>query len=145
MDETKIYHEATAAGTKKLVPADGPLSALADRLADARNAMEEALDAAKTFGEAYAKVEAELFDALEQQGLTSIRTPRGLFRLNDMAWARIADAALAREWAEANMPEVITLNHTRLSVVVREALKGGRPIPPGIDFTMSRKITWRRT
>lgn len=125
--------------------AEARLSAIADKLANARNLLDAVEDSARQYRADYEQVEAELFEALEQQGLRSIRTDRGLFSLNDLAWAKIADAATARAWADENMPEVITLNHTRLSVVVREALKKGEEPPPGIDYTLSRKINWRRS
>lgn len=130
---------------------------LADQLADARIALDAAEDAAKLAKAKYDAIEAALFDAMENTGLLSIRTERGLFRLNDLAWARIEDADKARVWAEQQMPELLTLNNSRLSKLVRDALKGevtvagGEPdpatntlLPAGVTYTTSRKITWRR-
>lgn len=130
---------------------------LADQLADARIALDDAEDRAKLAREKYEAIEAALFDAMEATGLQSIRTARGLFRLNDMAWARIENPEAARHWAETQMPELITLNNARLSKVVRDALKGevaveggvpdplsGVVLPAGVTYTTSRKITWRR-
>ena len=130
---------------------------LADQLADARVALDTAEDAAKIAKARYDGIEATLFDAMENVGLQAIRTARGLFRLNDLAWARIEDPDKAREWAEQNLPELLTLNNARLSKLVRDALKGeitvagGEPdpatntiLPAGVTYTTSRKITWRR-
>ena len=126
---------------------------LADQLADARINLDKANDLAKLAQGEYDEVEALLFDALENANLESIRTDRGLFRLNDLAWASVEDEDQARIWAEANMPELLTLNRQRLSVVVRKVIKGeedapGVPpgqTPPGVTFRTSRKITWRRS
>jgi hypothetical protein len=138
------YNEATTDHGKKLIPEGSVVAALAHVLADRRIALDAARDAADEAEREYREVEAQLFDAMEAQNLTAIRTPRGLFRLNDLAWAKIIDGEAARAWAEANLPEVITLNLQRMAVVVRTALKAGQELPPGVDFTTSRKITWRR-
>lgn len=122
----------------------GDLKAIADDLADARLALERAMDAEKAARETYEAYEAELFDALENMGVRQFRTERGLFTQNDLAWAQVEDEAAARAWAEENRPELLLLNRQRLSVLVREALKGGATLPPGVNFTTSRKITWRR-
>jgi len=92
------------------------------------------------------QLEAELFDAIENAGLRAIKVDNiGTFSLNDLAWARIADRQAALEWAEANMPEILTLNHTSLSMLVRAAIKGEGDMPAGVEFTTSRKISWRKT
>lgn len=130
---------------------------LADQLADARNELDAAEDAAKLARAKYEAIEAAMFDAMENSGLLSIRTERGLFRLNDLAWARIEDPDKARVWAEHEMPELLTLNNSRLSKLVRDALKGDVTVangavdpgtnvmlPDGVTYTTSRKITWRR-
>jgi glutathione S-transferase len=85
-----------------------------------------------------------LFDALERTGLRSVKHELGTFSLNDLAWPSITDAEAARKWAQAEMPELITLNNARLAVVVRDYLKGERDnLPAGVDFRTSRKIGWR--
>ena len=131
----------------------GTIKELADRLADARLRKDEADEVAKVYQGQYDEVEAELFDAMENAGMSSVRTERGLFRLNDLAWASIEDAERAREWAAAFMPELLTLNNQRLSKLVRDTLKGdavvdgaddGTNLPPGVGFKTSRKVTWRR-
>lgn len=128
------------------------IKALTDLLADRRVALDEANEAAKLAQDSYDKVEAALFDRLEDQGLTQVKTERGLFRMNELAWASVVDEEAARVWAEANMPELFLLNRVRLSVVVRRVLKGEEKapgleagaLPPGVDFKTTRKITWRR-
>lgn len=95
---------------------------------------------------AYEEVERALFEAIEGTGLRAVRTPTGLFSLNDLAWPKIEDAEAARRWAEAEAPELITLNHQRLIKPVRDFLKGDAPeLPPGIGFTQSRKIRITRS
>jgi hypothetical protein len=129
------------------------LKELAHVLADARVALDLANDAAKEAQATFDGIEAKLFDALEGAGLTSIRTERGLFRLNDLAWAAVEDEDKARAWAEENEPALLTLNRQRLSVIVRrvitgdEAAPGLEPgvMPPGVNFRTSRKISWRRS
>lgn len=126
---------------------------MAEHLAIARISLDKANDEAKAAQELYDAWEAKLFDALENAGLQQIRTERGLFRLNDLAWASVTDEEAARIWAEHNAPELLSLNRQRLSVIVRRALKGeetapgmeGQTLPPGVDFRLSRKITWRRS
>lgn len=133
------------------------LSKLADHLADARVALDHAQENEKLAHDKYDAIEQAMFDSMEAAGLTSIRSDRGLFRMNDLAWAKIADPAAARLWAELNEPDLLTLNNARLSKIVRDALKGeatiegGEPdpmtgvsLPKGVTYTTSRKITWRR-
>jgi hypothetical protein len=122
----------------------GDLKAIADDLAGARVQLEAAMDAEKEARATYEQFETELFEALENAGIRQFRTERGLFTQNDLAWATVTDEEQARAWAEANMPELLLLNRQRLSTVVRSALKEGEALPPGVDFTTSRKITWRR-
>lgn len=120
------------------------LADLADRLANMRILLEMKEDEVAEIRRSYEGLEHDLFDALENAQLTQIRTDRGLFSLNDLAWASITDIEKARAWADAVMPELLTLNLQRLSKVVRDALKEGRELPEGVDFKTSRKITWRR-
>lgn len=120
------------------------LKAIADDLAEARVALEAAMDAEKAARSTYEQYEGELFEALENAGIRQFRTERGLFTQNDLAWAAVEDEEKARAWAEAEMPELLLLNRQRLSTVVRSALKESHPLPPGVNFTTSRKITWRR-
>lgn len=122
------------------------LRQLADRLADLRVRLDEISEAEKHARAEYEAVEHDLFDALENAGIRQLRTERGLFTQNDLAWARIVDPEKARLWADNNMPELLTLNQQRLSKIVRDHLKGEGidAMPDGVDFTTSRKITWRR-
>lgn len=148
--DAELVREAIAEG---ISPGKDHLKRLADLLADAKIRYDTAQAEADEEKKAYDVIEATLFDALEAAGLESIRTERGLFRLNDLAWARIEDAEAAKAWADAHMPELLTLNSQRLSKVVRDALKGdveidgavaGTGLMPGIGYVTSRKITWRR-
>lgn len=122
------------------------LEQMTHRLADLRIRLEMAEDEAKRIRGDYEQVEGELFDALENAGLKSVRTGRGLFTLNDLAWAKVTDQEQAKAWADQEMPELLTLNLSRLSKIVRDTLKGERQgdIPPGVDYSTSRKINWRR-
>jgi hypothetical protein len=128
------------------------IKALTDLLADRRVRLDDANEEVRARQEAYDGVEAALFDRLEDQGLTQVKTERGLFRMNELAWASVSDEEAARSWAENHMPELLLLNRQRLSVVVRRILKGEEQLPdgkagelpPGVDFKTTRKITWRR-
>lgn len=119
------------------------LSDIIDAYALSREAYERADEVAKQKRETMEKVEAQLFAEMERQNLRSVKHDRGTFYLNDQAWARVADEVAARQWAQHEHPELITLNRSRLSVLVREALKEGQPLPPGVDFTASQKVGWR--
>lgn len=115
-----------------------------ERYADACIVLDEAMDAEKAARATKERLEDALFDALEAEGVRQVRHHRGLFSMNDLAWAAVEDESKAREWAEAEHPEIITLNRMRLSVMVREAIKAGTDMPPGVTFSTSRKVTWRR-
>jgi len=131
--------------TETPIPTGAPTQAIRD-LADEFHLLVVERSAAKaTLEEVEARydvAQARLFDAIEAAGLRSVRTGAGMFSLNDLAWPRIADPSAALAWAEANAPEFITLNHQRLISPVREAIKEGRDLPPGVDFTTSRKIRY---
>lgn len=85
----------------------------------------------------------DLFDELERQGLRSIRHELGQFLLDDKAWSKVVDPVAARNWAEEHAPDLITLNTTRLNPFVREALREGTDLPPGVEYSIGRKIQWR--
>ncbi len=143
---------AAATGAPLAVAADSPIDALIQDYADARNAREAADEEAKRLRETEQQYEQKLFDALEKQGLRSVKHARGSFSLNDLAWASIADAEKARQWAEASMPELLTLNTQKLSVIVRETIRGEREDlaeadleQHGITYRLTRGIKWRRS
>lgn len=111
----------------------------------ARTRREQHEDEGKAIRAREAELEALLFDAMENQGLRSVRHAQyGQFILNDLAWADVIDEAKVRAWADAEMPEILLANRSRLATVVREALKGDRDMPPGVEAKFSRKINWRR-
>lgn len=120
---------------------------LAHQVAVWRQAIAASEESIKDMRAEHDKAEGALFDALENTGARSVKTDDGTFSLNDLAWAKVEDPAVAREWAEHNRPELITLNHQKLAVIVREALKGeeGAVMPPGVTYTTSRKINWRKS
>lgn len=120
------------------------LTALVNAYADARLEHERVKALEKLAAKPREEAERALFDALRAGGFRSVRTERGLFTLNDQAWPRIVDPVAARNWAEIEHPELITLNHTSLGPVVREALKEGLDLPPGVDATFTAKVNWRK-
>ena len=124
--------------------AAGPIDELIQAYAAARSAREDSDARTKRLRVAEEAAERELFDELERQNLRSARHALGLFGLNDTAWAAIEDRDAARIWAEAEAPELITLNSQRLSAMIRERLREGDDLPPGVGYTVSRKINWRR-
>lgn len=121
------------------------LDALVNAYADARRAREEADDRVKRLTDIEQRAETALFDEMERLNLRSVKHDRGLFMLNDLAWASVEDREAVLSWAQREFPELLTLNNQRLSVLVREYLKGERDeMPPGTGFKTSRKINWRR-
>lgn len=120
------------------------LVAMTEKLALLRIRLETAEDEAKRIRGDYEAVEHDLFDALENAGMRQMRTEWGLFTLNDLAWAHVTDPEAARAWADQQLPDLLSLNQARLSKIVRDRLKEGGELPPGVDFRTSRKITWRR-
>lgn len=123
------------------------LKKLADLLADYKVRLEAAEDLVKNIRLDMEATEAQLFDALENAGIRQVRTDRGLFTQNDLAWAAIEDRDKALAWAENVMPELLMLNSQRLSKLIRDFLKGEGDLaemPDGVGFKTSRKITWRR-
>lgn len=145
-DVERLSFDVAAATGSPILIEKGDLDLLIKAYADARNAREEADERAKALRAAEGAVEVQLFDAMERLSLRSVQHERGRFGLNDLAWADIEDSDVAREWAKAAMPELLTLNNQRLSMIVREFLKGERDeLPPGVGFKTSRKISWRRT
>lgn len=140
-DLSLAFGQATGAP----VEARGELDALINAYADARLYREQADDHAKKLRATETEIEGKLFEAMERLNLRAVRHARGLFTLNDLAWAVVDDEGSARDWAESNMPELLLLNRQRLSVVVREHLKGERDaLPPGVSWRTSRGINWRR-
>jgi hypothetical protein len=111
----------------------------------AKSGLEKIKDQEKRQAKEVATVEADLFDEIENAGMRSVKVDGiGTISLNDLAWASISDRTVAMEWAEQNRPELLTLNHQQLSVLVRDFIKGEGEMPPGVDFTTSRKISWRK-
>jgi len=102
-----------------------------------RDTIKSTLDAVEI---KYVEAESLLFEAIENAGLSSIRTPTGLFSLSDLAWPRIEDRDKLLAWAEAEHPELLTLNLQRLQTPLREALKTGAELPPGLTYSVTRKI-----
>jgi hypothetical protein len=125
-------------------PKEGEPSARIRDLADEFHMRKIARDAAKQTYERhqaeYDDAEGRLFDALENAGLQSVRTPAGLFSLSDLAWPRIEDRERLLAWAENEHPELLTLNLQRLQTPLREAIKDGSELPPGLGFSTTRKI-----
>lgn len=124
-------------------PASAHIKDLIEAYAAARSVRTEAANRLKHLQAVEDQAAGALFDALEAQGLRSVRHELGLFSLNDLAWASITDPEKAREWALVAEPELITLNAQRLSKMIRDRLAEGEELPPGVDFRTTRKINWR--
>lgn len=111
-----------------------------------RRRREQIDDEKRAAQDAEAIAEARLFDAIEAQGLRSVKSEEfGLFILSDLAWAAVTDVAVAREWIDQEMPEILSPNATKLALIVREAIRGERSMPPGIEAKYTRRINWRRS
>jgi len=113
---------------------------LADAFYRWKNARDDAKAVLDNIDREYAEAEAALFEAIENAGLESVRTPEGLFSLNDLAWPKIDDRDLLLAWAEAEHPDFLTLNLQRLQTPLREALRNGDVLPPGLGYSVTRKI-----
>lgn len=125
-------------------PAPDSINALIEAYAAARSAKTEAAERQKKLQQVEDHATRDLFDALERVNLRSVKHDTlGTFSLNDLAWPKVVDEELVRAWAQMEMPDVITVNKQRLAVIVREALKGERDMPPGLEYSTSRKINWR--
>lgn len=120
------------------------LNALIEAYVAARSTREAAALRVKALQAIEDRATTDLFDAMERVNLRSAKHDTlGTFALNDLAWAKVTDEPTAREWAETAYPELLSVNRQRLSAIVREALREGDPLPPGVGFTTSRKISWR--
>jgi hypothetical protein len=123
---------------------DPGINTLIEAYAAARSARLEAVERVKRLQLVEDRATADLFDAMERVDLRSVKHDRlGTFALNDLAWPKVSDEETARAWALTEFPEAITINRSRLAVIVREALAGERDMPPGVDYALSRKISWR--
>lgn len=137
----------------KVPAAEGRIADLIRVYAEARFQLDQAKEAAKPLQAAKDRAEADLFDAMENQNLRSVRHGTlGLFMLSDLAEPQLLDAVQFVRWAEDAMPEILTANRQRLAVVIREILRGERDrlsadgdgLPPGVGFTTRRNINWRK-
>lgn len=137
--EAAVDEIASFLGQKAAEPS-ARIRNLADRFHQMKIVRDAATDTLKRAQEEYDRAEADLFDALEDAGLQSVRTPAGLFGLNDLAWPRIEDRERLMAWAEHERPELLTLNLQRLQTPLREALRDGVELPPGLGYTTTRKI-----
>lgn len=127
------------------IPERPELNALIEDYATARAVRESVSDEEKRLRATEGRAEQALFDGLERLGLRSARHKTlGLFTLNDMANGSVIDAAKLREWALEEMPELLSPHASKLGKIVRDALKEGEPLPPGVEATFYRKINWRR-
>lgn len=126
--------------------ASGSLEPLIAAYAIARTRREQADAETKDLKATEAAAEVALFDAMERQGLHAVKSKDfGHFTLNDLAWADVQDKDRARQWAENEMPELLLLNASQLAVIVRQAARGEREMPPGVAAKFSRRINWRRS
>lgn len=126
--------------------ATGDLSALISAYADLRVRREASADHTKELKAAEDAAAVALFDAMERLSLRSVRHARGLFSLNDLAWPKLEDSEAAREWAKVAAPELLTLNLQRMQTRVREYVRGeADELPPGVGYSISRGINWRRS
>lgn len=120
------------------------INSLIEAYAAARSVRVEAQAHLKRCQAVEDRATADLFDAMERVNVRSLtHDTLGTFSLNDLAWPKVTDEEAARAWAQTEFPEAITINRQRLAVIVREALRGERQLPPGVDYSLSRKINWR--
>ncbi len=132
--------ESTAGGTA----ASGRIRSLTDELHIARVLRDTAKMEYERLSAEHDEIEAKVFEAIENAGLKSVRTPVGLFTLSDLAWPKIEDRERLVAWAEAENPELISVNLQRLQTPLREAIAEGRELPPGLGYSISRKVRLTR-
>jgi hypothetical protein len=147
-DQDLPLPESWQPGAVDAEAAPANITELAELLAIKRTAREMADEESKRIRKEEEAVERDLFDALERVNLRSVKHKTlGTFSLNDLAWAKIEDRQRAIEWAEHVNPDLLTLNNQSLSKYVRDILRGevegATEPPPGVSYTVSRKITWR--
>lgn len=112
----------------------------------ARSRKEQLADELKGANQQEAIAEVRLFEAIEALGLRAVKSKEhGQFILSDLAWASTTDVERARDWLLAEMPEILTPNATKLAMIVREAIRGEREMPPGIEPKFTRRINWRKS
>lgn len=117
---------------------------LIDAYVAARQRREQSDTQTKRLRTIEAQAEAALFAEIERQNLRSTRHKTwGLFYLNDAVSPSVTDEKALRDWALEAMPELLLANRSRLASVVRNAIKEGDDLPPGVDFSTYRKIGWR--
>lgn len=127
------------------IPERPELNALMEAYAIARASREAAGDVEKERRKIEDEAERALFDAMERIGIRSARHEHyGQFSLNDLANAVVIDEPQLRAWALEEMPELMLPNRMRLGKVVRDTLKEGGTLPPGVEVEFKRGINWRR-
>lgn len=121
------------------------LEALVEAYVAARTTREEISDREKYLREIEGRAETALFDSIERQGLKSVRHKTlGLFSLNDLAWPSVVGNDELVAWAREAQPDLLTINKQSLGKIMRDAMRAGDELPPGVEPTFSRKISWRR-
>lgn len=82
----------------------------------------------------------ENFDA---QGISSLKIGAENFYIQDEPHCSIKDKEASMSWAEAEAPQLITLQWNSLNSLVKEQLIAGEATPPGVDVFMKSKIVRR--
>lgn len=127
------------------------LDTAARKLVDARRANDKAQKAAEKTKAVKDEVEEALFEAMDEQSLKSVTLDLGpgygkkQFTGRQTIYSRIfndtaAIQAFKDEGLEAEMLKP-GFNKTPLNQLVKDRIKRGQPLPPGVDYSRSTGIT----
>jgi hypothetical protein len=125
------------------------------RLMEAREKRDEAKKAAEESEKDYREIEAEVYDDLEESGLTGtvkidLGQPWGIvsFNTRETYFGRIIDADEALDYfdqramtEEVSAPKFVM---KRINEEVRDRIEQGLKMPPGIDYFARRGVTITR-
>jgi hypothetical protein len=125
------------------------------RLMEAREKRDEAKKAAEESEKDYREIEAEVYDDLEESGLTGtvkidLGQPWGVvsFNTRETYFGRIIDADEALDYfdqramtEEVSAPKFVM---KRINEEVRDRIEQGLKMPPGIDYFARRGVTITR-
>lgn len=121
---------------------------LTRRLVDLETRYEEASKMKTQLYDARAKLQAELINKMQENNLESFRSSEfGLIYSYNHFWGKIIDLKAAEEWLLENglHDEVLKLEArtARLNELLKKRLEDGLSVPPGMDYTVSKKIGHR--
>lgn len=121
---------------------------LTRRLVEIDNRYEEASKLKKQLDEEGNKLRYELIDKMQTLGLENFRTKEfGLISITNRFFAKITDMQSAEKWLLENglHDEILKLEARtmRLNELIQKRLEDGLSVPPGIDYSVTKRISHR--